>query len=47
MSQMVGERASRRPASPPSAAQIAAVLLLGLLAGAATSIVQSISARRG
>jgi hypothetical protein len=40
MPQMIGEQASRRPASPPLAARIAALLLLGLLAGAATSILQ-------
>ncbi len=40
MPQTVGEQASRRPASPPLAARIAAVILLGLVAGAATSILQ-------
>jgi hypothetical protein len=40
MPQTVGEQTAGRPASAPLAARLAAVLVIGLLAGAATSILQ-------
>jgi Family of unknown function (DUF6518) len=40
MPRVVSEQAARRPAGPPVAARMAAVLVIGLLAGAGTSILQ-------